>query len=420
MPSTRTGSSTSTSRSIGRAAWAKWEASGHVDEDALSEAVSRPKTAKKQLQAIKDRTGEEEVLLSRLTNLIQSHKDALEQRKRQARLQLRREEANTVPPVPEPVVTTAEPVGGSSSGSRPSTTRRSSTRSSAARRARLRSAPLRRRRRPSRQRPRRRCVRSPSTRSASVASTRRASRRRRRRSAFATSVRCATPPSAPSRPSSGHPRRSISCARQRRCGGRAAAPPQRPCASRQCRRPTSTAAAPARSTPSPARRPLGAAGGAAPQQQSPPAHRSRHQRRSRSLVGTLPDASPRADDTASIATGMACCICMDGLRTHLVFPCGHSACAPTALRRRCRATSARCAARRSRACARSLTEMSPRPLVQFAKETERERAESESETLLHSGCASGRLGTRRWVRERMRKTTRRRRTCDAAVCGHWP
>ena len=40
-------------------------------------------------------------------------------------------------------------------------------------------------------------------------------------------------------------------------------------------------------------------------------------------VGTLPGTSAQADDTTSVATGLACCICLTKARTHAIIPCGH-------------------------------------------------------------------------------------------------
>ena len=101
-----------------RTAWEKWEASRFLDEEALKEATSRPKTAKKRLQEITPRPGDEYVW-DDVASLVQAQKETLERRKRQERDQARLEEANTVPPVPERVVVPEEPMAGSSSGSSP-------------------------------------------------------------------------------------------------------------------------------------------------------------------------------------------------------------------------------------------------------------------------------------------------------------
>jgi len=101
-----------------RTAWDKWEASRFLDEEALKEATSRPKTAKKRLQEITLRPGDEGVW-DDVASLVQVQKETLERRKRQERDHARLEEANTVPPVPERVVVPEEPMAGSSSGSSP-------------------------------------------------------------------------------------------------------------------------------------------------------------------------------------------------------------------------------------------------------------------------------------------------------------
>ena len=55
-------------------------------------------------------------------------------------------------------------------------------------------------------------------------------------------------------------------------------------------------------------------------------------------VGTLPSAPAKSDDLTSVATGLACCICMIKARTHAIIPCGHKCicadCAKIALPRK--------------------------------------------------------------------------------------
>jgi hypothetical protein len=84
-------------------AWDKWLASGFCDEEALKEATSRPKTAKKKLQDATLRPGDEE-LVQLVENLVETQKAYHVDRRRREREQARIEHENTMPPVPERIV----------------------------------------------------------------------------------------------------------------------------------------------------------------------------------------------------------------------------------------------------------------------------------------------------------------------------
>ena len=107
------------------AAWDNWVASGFCDEEALKEATSRPKTAKKKLQEATLRPGDE-ALLQQADSVVQSQKAYHEDRRRREREQARIEHENTMPPVPDRIVVPEEffahgvaVVGGSSSNASP-------------------------------------------------------------------------------------------------------------------------------------------------------------------------------------------------------------------------------------------------------------------------------------------------------------